>query len=133
MGQVVTGPSSPDVKGIYSFNVPPGWRVIEKRADGVSYRVPGGRFVIASINVEGDGKRWVHLSMSHKSRMPTWPELVEMRDALLGGDVEAYQVCPPASRYVNLHERVLHLWACIDAPDGVLPRFEGVIDGVRTI
>jgi hypothetical protein len=113
-----------------TFPVPPGWRVLERRADGAAFRVPGGRLVIASVAVEDDGCRWAHLSMSHKSRLPTWPEMVEMRDALLGSEVECYQVCAPASRYVNLNDRVLHLWACVDKPEGVLPRFEGEVKGV---
>lgn len=115
-----------------TFDSPPGWRVIERRPDGVAWRVPGGRFVIASTE-SLDGRRWVHLSMSHKSRMPTWPELIEMRDAVLGEHVEAYQVAPPAERYVNHHSNVLHLWACLDAPSGVLPLFDGIVEGVRTI
>lgn len=123
-------PQSHAVPG--TFPTPNGWRVISRAADGVAWRVPGGLRVIASRE-RHDDKVWVHLSMSHKSRMPTWPELVMMRDAVLGPDVEAYQICPPRSNYVNLHKDVLHLWACEDQPNGVLPRFDGVIDGVRTI
>lgn len=108
---------------------PPGWRVIERRSDGVMWRVPGGKRAIASAEVI-DGRRWAHLSLSHKARMPTWPELVHMRDMLLGDDVEAYQVAPPSSRYVNIHPNVLHLFVCLDAPHGVLPAFEGLVPGV---
>lgn len=112
---------------------PPGWRLLQRSTDGYQWRLPGGRMVIASTSWEG-GQRWVHLSMSHPSRLPTWPELVEMRNLLLGDDVEAYQVLPPANRYVNLHNRVLHLWACLDSPSGVLPHFEGFLsEGIASI
>lgn len=124
----MTRPGSPFA---YDFVDPPHWRVLERRGDGVAWRLKGGHSVIASCEVI-DGKRWIHLSRSGRSRMPTWPELVEVRDALLGPEQEAYQVCPPASRYVNINPTVLHLWACLDEP-AQLPQFEGDIDGVRSI
>jgi hypothetical protein len=115
----------------HTISVPPGWKVAQIAQDGVAFRIPGGRFVMSSVERRADdGHLWMHLSQSHPSRLPPRPELVEMRDALLGSDVECYQVCPPASRYVNLNERVLHLWACLDKPEGVLPRFEGEVEGV---
>lgn len=116
------------------LRAPRDWRVLEQRVDGTFWRIPGGAHVIASVADQADGRRWAHLSMSHKSRMPTWPELVAIRDILLGPDVEAYQVAPPQSRYVNLHPRTLHLYACLDAPAGVLPQFDGLLpDGTRSI
>ena len=115
------------------WETPSGWRVVAKAEDGVFWRVPGGLHAMVSTAVEDDGRLWIHMSMSHKSRMPTWPELVKMRDALVGTDVECYQVLPPADRYVNLNPHVLHLWACAQSPEGVLPKFEGMIGGVKTI
>lgn len=115
-----------------SWPTPPGWRRLNASLDGASFRVPGGSVVIASAEVI-DGERWAHLSRSHQSRLPTWSELVEMRDILLGPEVEAYQVVPPVGRYVNIHPRVLHLWSSLDRPAGVLPRFDGVVGGIRTI
>lgn len=109
-----------------------GWRC-RVTAFGAYYRVPGGDVVIFSL-ARHEGLLWAHLSMSKPSRMPTWPELVAARDALLGDHVEAYQVAPPRDRYVNVHPRVLHLFACLDRPEGVLPPFHGDLgDGRLTI
>jgi hypothetical protein len=132
--EITVRPVNDSQEVTHTISVPPGWKVAQIAADGVAFRIPGGRFVMASVERRPeDGCLWIHLSQSHPSRLPTWPELVEMRDALLGPEVEAYQVCPPASRYVNLHPRVLHLWACLSKTVGVLPQFDGVIGGVRTI
>lgn len=113
----------------FAFPVPRGWRVLDRAVDGVAYRLPGGAHVIASVALH-DGETWAHLSLSLKSGLPRWPDLVAVRDALLGPEVEAYQVAAPASRYVNIHPGVLHLWANLDRPGGVLPRFEGEVEGV---
>jgi len=62
--------------------------------------------------VEEDQRVWVHLSMSHRKRVPRWDELRDAKDIFLGRDVCAYQVLPPQSEYVNIDDRVLHLWHC---------------------
>lgn len=111
---------------------PPRWRRQVTTPDGARWRIPGGLTVIASLGVYA-GERWLHMSASHPGRLPSWPEMVAIRDALAPG-VECYQVAPPPDRYVNLHPRVLHLWGNLDLPSGVLPAFEGLLpDGRRTI
>lgn len=93
--------------------LPPHWRMVEIRLDGARYVSRQKLMVITSMAVEQDGRRWVHLSASHKSRIPTWSELVEIRDIFLG-DVYAYQVLAPRDKHVNINDRVLHLWHCLD-------------------
>lgn len=80
-----------------------------------------GLAVLWSAAVEDDGRRWIHVSVSHAARLPRWSELREVKDVLIGRDRHAYQVLPPESEYVNLHPHCLHLWAPIDGP--VLPDF----------
>lgn len=97
------------------------------------WRAPGGLRVIASAQKFPSGDLWAHVSVSNGGRgVPTWAEMVGVRDAVLGSNVEAYQVCPPATRYVDL-ANVLHWWACLNRPDGVLPQFDAVVAGIRTI
>ena len=72
--------------------------------------------------IEDDGRAWLHLSVSHQHRIPTWTELGEAKRAFLG-DREAYQVLPPISRYVNINAKVLHLFALLDENAMVLPDF----------
>lgn len=70
-----------------------------------------------------DGQSWHHVSMSQASRVPTWAEMSEAKQRFIGVDVEAYIVHPPAERYINLDGRVLHWYASLERPRGVLPDF----------
>lgn len=114
-----------------TITAPIGWRVIEQRLDGVAAERLGV-LVIISCAEESDGAVWIHLSLSRADHLPSNLDLRNVKNAWLG-DREAYQVFPSAARYVNIHPHVLHLFSRRDAPDGVLPHFEGVIDGSVTL
>jgi hypothetical protein len=109
---------------------PKGFRLLRSGGDGAMYRtVAGGHLaVIESVARESDGRVWHHVSVSRRDRDPTWRELIEVKEAFIGSDREAYIVAPPRERYVNLVDHVLHWWYCLDAvPDGaVLPAFAGL-------
>ncbi len=105
---------------------PPGF---EDRGGGRFYRYADGLGVIISGCTEGDGRRWLHVSASHKNRPPTWDKMCEVKRLFIGPDLRAIQVHPPASEYVNIHPYCLHLWACLDG-DG-LPDFRK--DGGRQV
>lgn len=62
-----------------------------------------------------DGKRWVHLSVVRKDRMPDWAELVAARDGIVGPEVEMIQYLPKKSEWANIHDFVLHLWKCVES------------------
>jgi len=70
--------------------------------------------VICSAKVEGDGQRWMHVSVSRSSKLPSWDDLRLVKDTFIGKSRKAIQVLPPESEYVNFHPYVLHLWACLD-------------------
>lgn len=84
-------------------------------------------FVGVSIAYEADEKRWFHLSVSHKKRMPTHEELAEAKHYFIGIDRYAVQVYPPADKHVNLHPFCLHLFSCLDGHP--LPEFSRKMDG----
>lgn len=81
--------------------------------------------VIVTGRREGDGRRWMHVSVSHRDRLPTWPELKTVKDMLIGPDTVAIQVFPRAAEFVNVHPFCLHLWHCLDGD--VIPDFR--VDG----
>lgn len=92
--------------------------------------IPGGRAfksssrklaVIVSGQTEQDGKRWIHVSVSHRARLPSWEELVLVRDQLLGQEARCLHLVSKASQHVNIHPYCMHLWYCVDG-DG-LPDF----------
>lgn len=104
--------------------VPASWRQIERRGDGVMYLQSLTHLSLIVSGEEHDGRRWIHLSMAHPDRMPTWPELVDAKEIFLGREEYAAQVIPPRSQYVNQHPFCLHLFAAADGP-WPLPDFTG--------
>jgi hypothetical protein len=105
--------------------MPPEWREVDRLADGGRYVNAQRRLaVIISCARELDGRDWLHLSVSHAQRVPTWGEMKITKELFLG-DREAYQVMPPKARYVNIHPNVLHMFALLEATASALPDFTG--------
>lgn len=103
---------------------PSTWRTLETGPDGFAMLVGTGldpMTVIVSGAVERDGRRWIHLSAARPKRLPSWEDLVLVRDVVLGRDAKALHVLAPIKEHVNIHQHCLHLWHCVDG-DG-LPDF----------
>lgn len=94
--------------------LPKDWRTEGMTPFGHAFRRRDGLLVLLTASLELDGKRWVHLSVSRKRALPTWPELVSVRNVFFGSTALVVQVLPPASKHVNLHPFCLHLWRCLD-------------------
>jgi len=102
---------------------PGGWELAQRGADGEGWlHQPSGMTAIWSLAREQDGRVWLHASMAHPKRIPTWEDLKRLRAWLVPLDRYVYQVLPPLDRYVNLNPNVLHLWAVVDGPEP-LPDF----------
>ena len=103
--------------------LPPNWRKrLAKHFDGV-YDSPS-LTVIFSAGIEEDGKRWAHVSVSRADNtVPSWLDLVEVRDVFLGREQFAVQVLPPRAEHYDARtgKDVLHLWAPLDGAP--LPNF----------
>lgn len=114
---------------------PRDWHIVEIGGDGLMWeRLIGQPIkVIESIAVEDDGRRWLHVSVSKSpsKKMPTYDDLQEARKWFIGEHRECYQVFPTKDRYININP-VLHLFTCLEAEQGVLPKFEGmaIIEGI---
>jgi hypothetical protein len=73
--------------------------------------------VIFSAGIEEDGKRWAHVSVSRRDlTIPSWLDLVEVRDIFLGRERLAIQVLAPRSEHYTFGRgtEVLHLWAPLE-------------------
>ena len=96
--------------------MPPEWRLRDRTEDGAAWS--NGRLaVILSANTELDDKRWLHLSVSmmgDPDRLPSWGDLLEVRNLFLGEEALCLHLVPPKSEHVNIHAGVLHLWHCMD-------------------
>jgi hypothetical protein len=77
--------------------------------------------VIVSVFRELDNKMWIHASMSHPHRLPSYDELKYLKRHFVGTARKAIQVFPAESEHVNLHPNCLHLFSCID--EDPLPDF----------
>ena len=64
---------------------------------------------------------WIHLSASHRDRIPSWDELREAKELFIGKDRKAIQVLPTEENYYNHHPFTLHLWSCLG--NDQLPEF----------
>ena len=126
-----------DSTTVSGLPAPAGWMVIERREDGNMWIPLYGEkiSVIEDIGIKADGKRWLHVSVGRaNSKMPSYEDMQMVRRLFIGEHREAYQVFPTKERYVNF-DNVLHWWVCLDAPEGVLPHFEGevVIGGKKRL
>lgn len=94
---------------------PPGWVIEQERLDGARWINPKRQMVvIGSIAIEEDGKKWLHMSMSHRKRVPTYDELMYLKRHWIGDDRKAIMVLPEKDKHINIHPFVLHLWCCVD-------------------
>ncbi len=74
------------------------------------------------------GERWLHVSISRENgRLPTWADMVAVKETFLGAETQAYQVFAPRSQWVNDTANVLHLYFCLDGD--MLPDFRITIPG----
>ena len=92
---------------------------VAERPDGAAY-MNNGLLVIRGGEIH-EGKRWIHVSVSRKKRLPTYEELARIKRDFIGDDKKAIMVLPEAEHHVNIHPYCLHLFHCEDG-DG-LPEF----------
>lgn len=104
--------------GWQEYPPPYGW----DRAYNRVYERHGTTRVLVSAAHYGDGKRWLHVSVSRRNKeLPTWNVMSEIKELFIGEARTAYQVMPPSRKHVNI-ANVLHLWTCLDQ-DQILPDF----------
>lgn len=106
---------------VAALKKPAGWEERAANANPVNvwgsrlFRTPGGLAVIITVD-DVVGSAWVHISVSRRSRTPSYEDLLLVRRALLGEDRPAYQVFPVKSEYRSLPgATVLHLWMPLGA------------------
>ena len=103
--------------------LPSTWREVESPVLGAACfrHRDGGLKVLAGVEEHPDGKRWLHVSCSRPSRLPSWDDLKAVKNIFVGPHREAYQVLPREEEYVNVHPHTLHLWCWLDGD--LIPAF----------
>src|SRR5262245_46222081 len=96
--------SEPNAGQWGAFDLPspePGWRLAFVCDDGTNAEV-------------AESLGWEHVSVQawrgKQSRIPTWKEMVFIKDTCWDAEDVVVQYHPPKSEYVNAHPSVLHLW-----------------------
>lgn len=113
-------------------SLPPGWtefRIPETHPmDGARAAFNGKTSLIFSCG-KHDGSWWLHVSIAHPEKIPSYTELADVKRIFVGKDRQALQIFPAASEHVNIHPRALHLWCCLEPKGDGLPHFgrEGTI------
>ena len=102
---------------------PPGWDMVKMAEDGAMYRRQDGLLAIASVGQEQDQQFWMHISVSRKSRLPSWEDLAAVKHIFIGDNRSAYQVLPKRTSHVNLHPYCLHLFAPVVEQQDPVPDF----------
>lgn len=72
------------------------------------YTTLSGHSVLFSLDNTPKGAL-KHFSVSHFERYPTWDEILEIKEQLLG-DIDAMMVMPKKEDYVNLESKTFHVW-----------------------
>jgi len=57
-----------------------------------------------------DDNQWDHVSVSLKTRCPTWEEMCAIKDIFFDPDDVVVQYHPAKKDYVNFHPYCLHMW-----------------------
>jgi hypothetical protein len=60
--------------------------------------------------IASDEGGWEHVSVSLKSRCPTWAEMCYIKATFWDDDDCVLQFHPPQTDYINCHPFCLHLW-----------------------
>lgn len=102
--------------------LPKQWRFVERWGDGGLWRNRDNLKVIADAETKDDGKPWLHVSFSRADRLPSYSDIINVKETFIGPDRRAIMVFPRRDRHVNIHPNCLHLFACLEG-DG-LPDFD---------
>jgi hypothetical protein len=96
-------------------SIPFEWVITQIKDNCASYRNLLSMLIVSESVHEANGQRWLHVSVSHSSRMPTWGELQTVKSIWIGDRV-AYHVLPRAVKFTEDADDAytLHLWCPLD-------------------
>lgn len=118
-------------------DLPPGWRAnvnIEELVAAYSLPKRKLRVILGIEEKRGACGPWIHLSVSHRSGVPTHATMAMCKKLFIGENREAIAIFPPASRHVNIKANCLHLWSPMDPRDRTWPKMEKMLaDGSLSI
>lgn len=98
-----------DLRGLDAHRIAAGREVYGKGPDAGAFllRSPQGVLLMV-IATSSDG--WEHVSVSHRTRCPTWDEMEFVKRRLFRPWATVMQLHVPPSDHISLHPFCLHLW-----------------------
>lgn len=91
-----------------------GWVMSNMGPSGITmWQQRSGYSVIVSEAPLLDGNYWLHASIAHRERMPSYDDLKVLHNAAFN-DRYAYQLFVPSSKHYSFHNFALHLWGRSD-------------------
>jgi hypothetical protein len=75
-----------------------------------AFRVPSDVDRMELLVVASDGSGWDHVSVSRYDRIPTWPEMEQIKRLFFKDDETAMQLHVPPADHVSCCKFCLHLW-----------------------
>lgn len=124
--------ASPSLEWDWPQVLPAGWSrldstLVHEGVEAARWLRADGLGVLASVEPHERGGRWLHVSLSRASRLPSWKDVRDVKDLFVGRDRTAVQVLPRDELYVNEHPFCFHLWSCLDDPQ-IVPN-DALFDG----
>jgi hypothetical protein len=93
--------------------IPFEWVITSIRNNSASYRHLISFLTVTESIHTHNGERWLHVSLSHAARVPTWGELQTVKSIWIGDKV-AYHVLPHAVKPLSDDEYTIHIWCPLD-------------------
>lgn len=109
----------------------PGHLASQKGADYGMFdlRTNEGQALRVMVSSGADEVPWEHVSVSTKTRCPTWKEMCWIKELFFEDEEVVIQYHPRKSDYVNQHPFCLHMWRPLNAE---LPLPPTIAVGPRT-
>lgn len=86
--------------------------------------------ILASPGDASENVPWEHVSVSTKTRCPTWKEMCWVKGLFWDAEEAVMQLHPPQSEWVNNHDYCLHLWRPMD---GKIPLPPSIAVGYKAL
>ena len=106
----------------WGFTMPPAFKIVQRNKFLIFADRDDGLRIAASAALYPCGA-WIHASCSRVNVMPTYYDLRDLRDVVIGPERPCAQVFQVDSEHVNIHPFCLHLWAPLQAANWPLPDF----------
>lgn len=106
------------MKSLAQIQLNPAIKIIEVGLDGGSAYWKPTKSTRPAVIIFSFGGGWDHVSVSFKSRCPSWDEMCMVKDMFFNEDETVIQYHPAKEDYINQHPYCLHLWKphAIDLP-----------------